>query len=85
MKLQATPLDLLHVIEQKRARDHMMGGLRPPGAPQGKADYSVPGASPNPPVASEQSTNGENEAENEQGEQLRLPYHMSLDLIGGFV
>ena len=85
MTQQATPLDLLNVIEQKRARDHMMGGLRPPGAPQGKADYFIPGPSPSPPASSEQASNGENEAEIEHGEQLQLPYYMSLGLIGGFV
>ena len=60
-----------------------MGGLRPPGASQGKADYFVPGSSPSPFASSEQATNGENEIENEYSEQLQLPYYMSMDLIGG--
>ena len=84
--LQATPLDLLNVIEQKRAREHIMGGLRPPGggASQGTADYFVPGPGP-PASSSEQAANGENDAENEYGEQLQLPYYMGLGLIDYFV
>ena len=53
----------------------MMGGLRPPGASQGKADYFVPGSSPSPPASSEQPTKGENEAIGgyDHGEKITTP------------